>query len=89
MKLFLGLILLFSVSVSAAEPRREQLLDFEADLIQGERKRPDLFVQMANEKQNLDSVIYGRQDFNDFHRIDRLWRPGYFEVAPKKGGKAK
>ena len=65
-------------------PQGHDILDFEADVIEGEKKRPDIFVEMGNQKQTMDSVIYRRKDFNDFHRSDRRWRPAYIE--PKARG---
>src|SRR4051812_17504597 len=63
----------------AASPGKDNVLDFEADLIQGERRRPDLFVQLGSEQQSMESVLYARKDFNDFHRVDKLWRPSFVE----------
>jgi len=55
------------------------VMDFEADVIQGERLRPDIFVQMGSQAQQMGPVLYLRKDFNDFHASSRRWRPGYYE----------
>ena len=60
------------------------VLDFEADLIQAERKKPDIFTQLASEQQTLDGVMFRRKDFNDFHRVDKNWRPGFVDLRGKK-----
>ncbi|MBU6375281.1 MAG: hypothetical protein KGQ59_04745 [Bdellovibrionales bacterium] len=51
------------------------VLNFEADVIEGEKRRPDLFIQMESTPESLDSILYSRKDFNDFHEMDRKWRP--------------
>ena len=68
---------------NAVPAKKENVLDFEADVIEGEKKRPDIFLQMGNQKQTMDSVLYGRKDFNDFHRVDRRWRPTFHKGARK------
>ena len=51
------------------------VLDFEAEVIEGEKRKPDLFIQMEGGVENMDSVLYSREDFNDYHEADRKWRP--------------
>lgn len=53
------------------------VLDFEGDVIEGERKSPNLFLQMAVDTPNLDVLLYQRKDFNDFHNLEKNRRPIY------------
>jgi hypothetical protein len=57
----------------------DSVLDFEGDVIEGQRRRPDLFLQTETQNLTLDAILYLRRDFNDFHSVERLRRPGYFE----------
>ncbi len=59
---------------SQANPK---VLDFEADVIEGERKLPSLFLQMEIETPNLDAVIYRRKNFNEFHVLEVDRKPLY------------
>lgn len=54
-----------------------KVLDFEADIIEGERKLPSLFLQMEIETPNLDAVIYRRKNFNEFHVLEVDRKPLY------------
>lgn len=51
------------------------LLDFEADVIEGKRKAPDMFLQTESQKLTPDAMIFLRNNFNDFHQMDRTRRP--------------
>ena len=53
------------------------VLDFEAEVIEGQRKAPQLFLQMQIETVNLDSVVYLRKNFNDFHSLEKDRKPVY------------
>jgi hypothetical protein len=53
------------------------VLDFEAELIEGERKSPDLFLQLQSGTPNLDAILFQRTNFNDFHNIEKHRRPLY------------
>jgi len=94
------LIIIFcsATSASAAGPDKtsketkntasnSNVLNFDADVIQGERKRPDLFIQLGGATTNMEAVLYGRQNFNDFHAVDQVLRPSFYEVP--RGSKAK
>jgi hypothetical protein len=64
---------------------KSTVLDFEADVIEGEKRKPDLFIQMEGSIESMDSVLYSRDDFNDYHELDRKWRP---KIRRLKGGGA-
>jgi hypothetical protein len=70
--LVLGL-LIGSTSFGAA--KNENTLTFESDLIEGERRQPELFIDAVPKEMTLDALLYRRNNFNDFHRIDRKFRP--------------
>ncbi|HPI39966.1 MAG TPA: hypothetical protein PLJ21_04130 [Pseudobdellovibrionaceae bacterium] len=60
-----------------------KVIDFEAEIIEGERKTPTLFLQIGLEKPTMDTVLYQRKDFNDFHGVTKDRRPSY-QVPAKK-----
>lgn len=57
--------------------KKPEVLDFEGDVIEGQKKAPELFLQLDVEKADLSSVLYDRRDFNDFHAIDSKRRPKF------------
>lgn len=59
------------------------ILDFEADVIEGEKRKPDLFLQMEGSTNSIDAILYSREDFNDYHEVDRRWRPRFRKVKVK------
>ena len=69
---------------SKSNEKIDNVLDFEADIIEGERMNPNLFLQLEVDKPNLDTVIYLRNDFNDFHKGDSRRRPKYQETRRRK-----
>ena len=56
------------------------VLDFEGEVIEGERRRPDLFLQMSIDNVKFDSLIYNREDFNDYLEVDRRGRTRYLKL---------
>ncbi len=64
----------------------QEVLNFEANVIEGERLNPDLFTQMEVETPDLDTLIYIRKNFNDFHKVERNRRPK-FQRPRRKGVK--
>ncbi|MBI4925531.1 MAG: hypothetical protein HY843_06360 [Bdellovibrio sp.] len=63
-----------------ASKQQGSVLDFEADVIQGERQKPDIFLQLSKQNQTLESIIFMRKDFKDFHNLEKNWRPSYLEL---------
>lgn len=61
-----------------------KVLSFEADVVEGEKRRPDLFLQSNIEDLSLDNILYVRKDFNDFHSVDSKRRPRHFRFRAKK-----
>lgn len=57
--------------------KKPGVLDFEAELIEGERKSPDLFLQLQSGTPNLDAILFQRTNFNDFHNVEKHRRPLY------------
>lgn len=77
------ILLIFLVALSALPAlakEKDHVLDFEGEVIEGERKRPDLFLQMTTTDLNNGDLIYIREDFNDFLEVDKNIRPQYFKV---------
>ena len=60
---------------ASAPANRPKTLDFEADVIEGQRKAPDLFLQTESQHLSPDAMIFLRNNFNDFHAVDRTRRP--------------
>lgn len=81
-----ALIPLFMASVAFAQEEVEitetgansgKVLDFETEVIEGQRKAPQLFLQMDVGTPDLDAVMYLRSNFNDFHAVERNRKPLY------------
>lgn len=68
-----------SAASKVAEPGKTNtnVLDFDADIIEGERVAPSLFVQMDLGAPKLDTLMFQRKSFNDFHAIDMKRKPKY------------
>lgn len=63
-------------TASAAEKTgKPEVLDFDADVIEGQKKAPDIFLQTDVQKPSIDAVLYQRRHFNDFHAQDSKLRP--------------
>lgn len=83
--LVIGWILLSSnPALAAGDPNKPEspdkaeksgVLNFEAELIEGQKKTPEIFLQTEVQKPSLESVLYQRKDFNDFHAVDSKLRP--------------
>lgn len=80
--IFIAMLMGSLSSLAQNNPARPQTLDFEGEVIEGEAMRPDLFLQIATPDVNLDSILYMRKDFNDFHKMDKSQKPKY--VPEKK-----
>lgn len=53
---------------------KSNVLDFGADVIEGELKKPQLFVELGANIDDLTSIIHLRDNFNDFHAVDQKRR---------------
>lgn len=69
----------FESTAAGADVKKENTLNFDGDVIEGERKRPDLFLQLRSDELNIDSLIYTRPDFNDFFELEKDARPLYIK----------
>lgn len=80
----LSLVLVSSAATAQKKNREEgQILDFEGEVIEGERQRPDLFLQISTDELTFDSLLYLRPNYNDYVEIDRKSRNRYFKVKGK------
>ena len=59
-------------------------LDFEGEVIEGERKAADLFIQYDVGNVALEAVLYQRGDFNEFHAQDRARRAKLPALAQRR-----
>ena len=66
-------------NTSPAPKKKANILDFEAEVIEGERKTPDLFIQLSMEQQQTKAVTFSRKNFNNYHAVDSQKRPKYQE----------
>ena len=74
-----------AVGARAADPAKAaSTLDFEGDVIAGERRRPDIFLQTSAKNLSLDSIVYLRNDFNDFQVVDKTRRPQYVPARRRR-----
>lgn len=62
---------------------KEQILDFEGEVIEGERKKPEVFLQVSTKELDFGSLVYLRKNFNDYLEMDRRSRTRYFKVKAK------
>lgn len=53
------------------------VLNFDADVIEGEKGGPSIMVQMDLQAPTMDTLVFKRKNFNDFHAIDRKRKPKY------------
>jgi hypothetical protein len=58
----------------------ENLLDFEAEVIEGEKKRPELFLDIKAGDGNVGSGLYLRPNFDDFFAVDKKRRPKFIKA---------
>ena len=58
-------------------PKSPNILDFDADVIEGERSGPSLIVQMDLQAPSLDTLVFQRKNFNDFQVIDKRRKPKF------------
>lgn len=59
------------------KPKGENLLDFEAEVIEGEKKRPELFLDIKAGDGNVGSGLYMRPNYDDFFVVDKKRRPRF------------
>jgi hypothetical protein len=90
MKLLLTMVLislqLVSFELKADPPpanppakKTDNVMDFEGDVIQGEKKRPDLFLDLKMSDVQTDDFLYQRADFNDFFKFDKKFRTKFIK----------
>lgn len=77
-------VFVLTVFCSPAAMAAPQVLDFEGDVIEGEKKGADLLLQTDTSQLSMNAVLYLREDFNDFHSIDRKKRPRLGAIPPRK-----
>lgn len=57
--------------------KTSSILDFDADVIEGERTGPSILIQMDLQAPNLDTLVFQRKNFNDFHQLDMKRKPKF------------
>jgi hypothetical protein len=63
------------------------VMDFEAEVIDGQKKAPELFLQLDSEKAELNTILYDRRNFNDFQPVNTMLRPLFSDgKKPAVGG---
>jgi hypothetical protein len=70
-----------STAGTKSKKGQPNVLDFDGDVIEGERQAPNLFLQLQVDTPNLDVLLYQRKDFNDFHALEKDRRPLYRKVS--------
>ena len=61
------------------QTKGENLLDFEAEVIEGEKKRPELFLDIKAGDGNVGSGLYMRPNYDDFFVVDKKRRPRFIK----------
>lgn len=81
-------LILFSILTTAISHSNQSwaedkaaVLDFEAEVIEGQKRAPEVFLQTTVEKPSLEEVLYQRKNFNDFHAVDSKLRPRLSDPA--------
>lgn len=64
-------------SGGATGEAKANTLNFDGDVIEGERKRPDMFLELKSDELNIEASIYSRSDFNDFFETEKDIIPRY------------
>ncbi len=67
----------------ASKRDKVNVLDFEGEVIEGERKKPDLILQVAPQDLSFENLLYNRSDFNDFLEVDQNTRPRFIIKSKK------
>jgi hypothetical protein len=78
---FLGILISVTCFAGNGDQNRSvdmKILNFQDDFVRGRSLSPDMLLQLAQSPRSLDSVIYFRKDFNDFHQVDMKLRPKFF-----------
>jgi len=55
--------------------KKTGVLNFEADIVEGEKQRPELFYQMETKNLSFDTLFYIRTDLNDSFDVEKSRRP--------------
>ena len=71
------ILLLISLTIPLDTFSKENLLDFEDNIIEGEVKTPDIFLQVTNDEIELENIEFDRKNFNSFFKEDKKYRPRY------------
>jgi hypothetical protein len=87
-----ALTLLHPPKVNAGAPvpaKKNTVMDFEAEVIDGQKKAPELFLQLDSEKAELDTILYDRKNFNDFIPVNTRLRPLFSDGKKAATGDSK
>jgi|GEM_PF-6518014 len=70
-------LLLLSLQNSSWADNKDKtaVLNFEGEVIEGQKKTPEIFLQTEVDKPSIETILYQRKDFNEFHLIDSKHRP--------------
>jgi len=65
-----------ATKTKAVDKKGDEALNFEATVIEGERKNPSIFLDITIDRfSDLDSILLIRKHFNNFHLVDDDRRP--------------
>jgi len=76
-------LVLFS---SLALLAKDNVIDFEGEIIEGERKRPELYLQLSSSELDVGEILYLRDNFNDYLDTDKRMKPRYFKMSRRAAG---
>jgi hypothetical protein len=60
-----------SATPAPAPAKGGSALEFEVDVVEGQRLAPKVFTDLETEPMDLDALVYQREDFNDFHAVEK------------------
>ena len=63
----------------AKKNTKDNVLNFEEDVFEGEKKRPDLFLGLDTSEVETTDFIFQRPNFNDFFSFDKKYRTEFIK----------
>lgn len=81
MRLLLGLLIILFVFPSFAKKQRKGHATKKYNL--SDPMSDNSSINIGKSVSDMDSIIYLRKDFNDYHKIDRKKRPSFLPKSKK------
>lgn len=72
---FMSLILSVRLFAQTENTNVSETQNMDAEVIEGEHKKPELYLDLKSSEVKFDDVIYNRSDFNDFFKTEKSNHP--------------